>query len=143
MSRTTPKADEVKMLPGGTSSLPAAIGSTPPPPPREVTAGIAPSRQLSELPKDELEHLAEEFGLDPRDYKSRQHLVAAIHDRRQMIAAFNREAMLDVVRWGRRPVLANLSKEQLAQEIVRIKSMRFEGLSQPGLMVLAKLRGLR
>jgi hypothetical protein len=72
----------------------------------------------------------------------RQHLVAAIHDRRQMIAAMDREAMLDVVRWGRRPVTVNASKEQIAQEIARITSMRFPGLSQRGLVVLARMRGL-
>jgi len=64
-------------------------------------------RQLQELPKDELENLADDLGLDPTRYKSRQHLVAAIHERRQMIAAMDREAMLDVVRWGRRPVSAS------------------------------------
>src|SRR5207302_10718499 len=140
MSSTTPSADERKLLPGDVSPAPAAATSAATPlATREITTTSVPPRQLSELPKDELEHLAEEFGLDARDYKSRQHLVAAIHERRQMIAAFDREAMLDVVRWGRRPVLANLNKEQLAQEIVRIKAMRFEGLSQPGVVVLAKL----
>ena len=105
-------------------------------------AGTVPSRQLSELPKDELEHLAEEYGLDPTAYKTRQHLVAGIHERRQMIAAMDREAMLDVIRWGRRPVTVNANKEQIAQEIARIKSMKFAGLSQRGLVVLARLRGL-
>ena len=46
--------------------------------------------------------------------------------------------MLDVVRWGRRPVAVNATKEQLAQEIVRIRSMRFAGLSQRGLVVLGR-----
>jgi hypothetical protein len=59
-----------------------------------------------------------------------------------MIASLDRNAMLDVVRWGRRPVTASASKEQIAQEIARIRSMRFAGLSQPGLVVLAKFRGL-
>jgi hypothetical protein len=49
-----------------------------------------PSRQLSDLPKDELENLAEEYGLDPGDFRNRQHLVTAIHERRQMIAAMDR-----------------------------------------------------
>jgi hypothetical protein len=40
-------------------------------------------------------------------------------------------------------VLPTANKEQLAQEVVRIKSMRFEGLSQPGLIVLARLRALK
>ena len=86
----------------------------------EIVAGRSPSRQLSELPKDELEHLAEEFGIDPTAFASRQHLVAAIHDRRQAIANMDRDAMLDVVKWGRRPVAASATKEQIAQEIARI-----------------------
>jgi hypothetical protein len=97
---------------------------------------------MSDLPKDELEHLAEEFGLDPTRFKTRQQLVASIHDRRQMIAGMDREAMLDVIRWGRRPVARNASREQIAQEIARIRTMKFAGLSQRGLLVLARLRGI-
>jgi hypothetical protein len=107
-----------------------------------IVAGTIPSRQLSELPRDELEHLAEEYGLDHTRFKTRQHLVAAIHDRRQMIAALDRDAMLDVIRWGRRPVTVNATKEQIAQEIARIRSMKFAGLSQRGLVVLARMRGV-
>ena len=113
-------------------------------PPRaepERVPAAGPTRQLSELPKDELEHLAEEFGLDPTRYKQPRDLVTAIHDRRQAIAAMDREAMLDVVRWGRRPVAYNASKELLAQEIARCRSMRFVGLSHRGLTVLARMRG--
>jgi len=130
-------AGEQKLLPDERSTAVEPIQS-----PRAMTTTIPPTRQLSELPRDELNHLAEEFGLDPTRYKSRQALVAAIHDRRQVIASLDRSAMLDVVRWGRRPVTANASKEQIAQEIARIKLMRFAGLSQPGLVVLARMRGI-
>jgi hypothetical protein len=136
------------MLPGagaGTGAVgsgDASSSSSSMQPSRAITPASAPLRQMSELPRDELEALAEEFGLDPTRYKTRQHLVAAIHERRQMIAAMDREAMLDVVRWGRRPVTNNASKEQLALEIARIRSMRFEGLSQRGLVVLARLRAV-
>jgi hypothetical protein len=106
-----------------------------------ITVGKMPSRQLSELPKDELTHLAEDLGIDSTQYRSQQHLVAALHERRQLIAGMDREAMLDVVRWGRRPVAINASKEQIAHEIARIKVMRFSGLSHRGLVVMAKLRG--
>lgn len=133
MSRS-PTSAEPKLLPE-----PAGAGGEAP---RSLAAGIPPPRQLSELPRDELNHLAEEFGLDSTSYRSRQSLVAAIHDRRQMIASLDRNAMLDVVRWGRRPVTANATKDQIAQEIARIKSMRFAGLSQPGLVVLARMRGI-
>src|SRR3954469_14810575 len=107
MSSSTPNPSDVKMLPGtgGEAAAPRA--------PQAIVATNAPPRQLSEIPKDELEHLAEEYGLDPTRYKTRQRLVAAIHERRQMIAAMDRDAMLDVIRWGRRPVAINSSKEQL------------------------------
>jgi len=113
------------------------------PPKTAIVPARTPSAQLGDLPADELEHLAEEFGLHPADYKTRQHLVAALHERRQLIATMDREAMLDVIRWGRRPVSVNATKEQLALEIVRIKSMKLEGLSVRGLVVLAQLRGIK
>jgi hypothetical protein len=135
MSRL-PVGDEPRLLPDQTAPLPA------PSRPASVAETVAPPRQLSEMPRDELDHLAEEFGLDPTSFKSRQALVAAIHDRRHLIASLDRDAMLDVVRWGRRPVTSSASKEQIAREIARIRLMRFAGLSQPGLVTLAKLRGL-
>jgi hypothetical protein len=108
---------------------------------RPVPARL-PARQLQDLPKDELEALAEQFGLDPSRYQTVQHLIAALHERRQVIAGLEREAMLDVIRWARRPVPLNAAQEQLAQEIVRITTMRFSGLSQRGLVALARLRGV-
>src|SRR5690349_9209414 len=123
-------------------SVAAPAPSWSPAPAPSRGPGAIQTRQLSELPKAELEHLAEEYGLDPTAYKTRQHLVVGIHERRQTIAAMDRDAMLDVVRWGRRPVTANASKEQIAQEIARIRTMRFAGLSQQGLCVLARLRGV-
>jgi hypothetical protein len=150
MSQPASNPGEIKLLPGGdVPSGSAAPANTPSPnaPAANLTATItptaAPAKQLPDLPKDELEHFAEEFGLDPSDYRTRQNLVAAIHERRQIIAAMDREAMLDVVRWGRRPVAVNAGKDELAKEIARIRVMRFEGLSQRGLVVLAKMRGAK
>jgi hypothetical protein len=117
----------------------------PPPapiPPPTVAPVKEPSRQLADLPRDELAALAEDFGLDLTRFKTTQHLVAALHERRQLIASMDRDALMDIVRWGRRPVTLNAPKEQIAQEIVRIKSMKFSGLSQPGLIALAHLRGV-
>ena len=170
MSASTP-SPETKLLPGAVGPAPADVAraevmrgeparaappaSTSPAPivvtpaapsvaaePGSRPAGPAPTRQLSEMPRDELEHLAEEYGVDPTRYKTRQHLVVALHERRQLIASMGREAMLDVIRWGRRPVTVNATKEQIAQEIARIRSMKFAGLSQRGLVVLARLRGI-
>jgi hypothetical protein len=102
----------------------------------------APPTQLAELPRDELNNLAEGLGLDATRFRTQQILVAAIHERRQLIASLDRQAMLDVVRWGRRPVTINAGKEQIAQEIARIRTMKFAGLTHKGLVALAKLRGV-
>jgi hypothetical protein len=99
-----------------------------------------PPMQLSDLPQDELEALAEDLGLDATQFKTAQLLVTALHQRRQLIAEMDREAMLDVIRWGRRPITVNAPREQIAREIARIKSMKFAGLSQRGLIALAQLR---
>src|SRR4051794_29109877 len=109
-----PSATDIKLLPGTEGPGPTTSVTTPPAvaaPPATVVPAAAPPRQMSELPRDELDHVAEEFGLAPTQYKTRQALVAAIHDRRQMIAALDRDAMLDVIRWGRRPVTQNASRE--------------------------------
>ncbi len=108
----------------------------------EPIAASQPPRQLADLPADELAALAEDFGLDAGSFKTPQLLVAALHERRQLIAAMDRDAMMDVIRWGRRPVTVNAGKEQIAQEIARIKSMKFAGLSHRGLIALAQLRSV-
>jgi hypothetical protein len=108
----------------------------------EMVRAQSPPRQLAELPRDELENLAEGLGLDSTRFKTQQVLVAAVHERRQLIAGLDRQAMLDVVRWGRRPVTINAGKEQIAQEIARIRSMKFAGLTHRGLVALARLRGV-
>jgi len=145
MSEGANDPTDVKMLPPvGEAGRPAAPdpADSVPAPERAVTVSTSAPRQLADLPKDELRTLAEEFGLEPRRFKTPQDLVAAIHGRRQLIASLDREAMLDVVRWGRRPVPINATGEQLAHEILRIKSMRFDGLSERGLVALARLRGV-
>jgi hypothetical protein len=144
-----PGNPEMKMLPGAGGSpgvaptVSAVPATTTAPTTGVIGSSTSPARQLHEMPRDELEHLAEEYGLDPTQYKHRQHLVAALHERRQLIASMDRESMLDVIKWGRRPVTFNATKEQIAQEIARIRTMRFEGLSQRGLIVLARLRGVQ
>ena len=137
-----PVNPEMKLLPGAGSGVAPTVSAVPAAAQTGVIGGAQnPARQLSEMPRDELEHLADEYGLDPTQFKYRQHLVAALHERRQLIASMDREAMLDVIKWGRRPVTFNATKEQIAQEIARIRTMRFDGLSHRGLLVLARLRG--
>src|SRR3954452_5186860 len=91
---------------GGGGSEPATVAAvlaaaSPPNNSVAISVSTSASRQLADLPRDELATLAEEFGLEPRRYKTSQELVAAIHGRRQLIASLDRDAMVDVVRWGR------------------------------------------
>src|SRR5690606_16481019 len=129
MAADTSSSAQQRMLPGDSAGA--------------ITPTTPPSRQLSDLPRDDLALLAEEIGLAPARFRTRPHLVAATHDGRHAIAGMDREALLDVIKWGRRPVPVNATKEQLAREIVRIQSMKFAGLSQRGLIVLARLRGVK
>src|SRR5258705_7454555 len=144
MSANPTDPTDVKLLPavGETGRPPAPNPAEPTPPASAITVSPSAPRQLADLPRDELATLAEELGLEPRRFKTPQELVSAIHGRRQLIASLDRDSMLDVVRWGRRPVPINATNEQLAHEIGRIKSMRFDGLSERGLVALARLRGV-
>lgn len=95
------------------------------------------------LPLDELASLASDFGIDPTRHRTREGLLYALADRRQLIEELDRVAMLEVVRWGRRPVPADADKERLAQEIARVQRWKYAELSRDGLYVLARLRGVR
>jgi hypothetical protein len=97
--------------------------------------------EYAEMPKEELERLAEDLGLDLTRYPTRQLLSLAVRERRALIANMDREAMLELVRWGRREVPVTAGSEQLAREIVTIRSMRFGELSRGALAALAELRG--
>ncbi|MFI5379088.1 MAG: hypothetical protein ACHRHE_07325 [Tepidisphaerales bacterium] len=100
------------------------------------------SPELAAMPADELRLLAESIGLESGRYGTPLRLALAVRQQRDAIAAMDREAMLDVIRWGRRPLAQPADNLTIAQEIVRIKSMRFDGLSPQGLAVLAVLRGV-
>jgi hypothetical protein len=144
MSANPTNPDDVKLLPavGEAGRPPAPNPAVTVVEPSAVIVSTSASRQLADLPKDELTTVAEELGLEAQKFKTPQDLVSAIHGRRQLIAALDRDALVDVVRWGRRPVPMNATNEQLAHEILRIKSMRFDGLSERGLLALARLRGV-
>lgn len=104
--------------------------------------GMAKAAPAPRLPRDELNTLAEDYGLDSTRFDTRAQVVLALAERKNLIATLDREAMLEVVRWGRRPISQGATKEQLALEIARIRRMKFDGLSLAGLVVLARLRGV-
>lgn len=98
--------------------------------------------QLKDLPLHDLQSMARDYGLHPDHYDTKPALVAAILDRRTMIASMDRDAMADVLAWAHKPVASNMSRDAMAIDIARIRSMRFAGLSQRGLIALGKLRGI-
>lgn len=122
------------------------IGPAPTPAPTAADAPVAAEPGVARpmrLPTDELASLAADYGLDPTRYRRRGELVVALAERRALIQSLDRPAMLEVVRWGRRPVPADASRERLAQEIARVQRWQFADLSHEALLVLAKLRGLK
>lgn len=112
----------------------------PNPPPKLLPA--PDNRQLGDLSRHDLDHIATSIGLDPTRYKSRRNLVTAIHAHRQTLAALDREALADVLLWAHRPFPTGATNEQLAEEVARIRTMRFAGLSHRGLLALARVRGV-
>ncbi len=97
---------------------------------------------LSDLPDDELQAYAADLGLDLEQDVPRGELLRRIRQRQELLLDLSREAMLEVVIWGRRPVRKSAGKEALARQIAKVHRVRFDGLSDRGLGVLARLRGL-
>ncbi len=98
------------------------------------------AQTLSDLPTDELLRLARELGLDPQRNVQRGELLRIVRRRQELLLEIDRDALLDVVIWARRPVRASASKETLAREIARIRRVDLTGLSRRGLVALARLR---
>lgn len=97
---------------------------------------------LSDLPRDELVEYGRGLGLELPDDAKPGEALRLIRERQELLVALDRQALLDVCVWARRPVRQSASKEELAREIVRISQMRFDGLGHEGLVALARLRGL-
>ncbi|MCC6239036.1 MAG: hypothetical protein IT448_01870 [Phycisphaerales bacterium] len=110
--------------------------------PALIASSSAVRQPTQDLSADELKNLAEELGLEATQYKTRQHLRAAVDQRRKLIDSMDRQVLVELVQWGRRSVPNNASKEHLVGEVTRIRLMRFDGLSQPALLALALLRGV-
>jgi hypothetical protein len=97
---------------------------------------------LSALPDDELRSYGEQLGLSLSDRVPRADLLRLIRQRQELLLELDREAMLDIVVWARRPVRQSASKEELAKLIAVIDRMHFDGLSHRGLVALARLRNV-
>ncbi|UCD28244.1 MAG: hypothetical protein JSV03_14320 [Planctomycetota bacterium] len=97
---------------------------------------------ISELPIDELIHYGRKLGLQLNDKMGHGELLRLVRKRQELLLETEREALLDIVIWARRPVRESANKEKLAEEIATIKKMNFDGLSFNGLITLARLRGV-
>ena len=95
---------------------------------------------LSEMPADELARYGCELGLTLTPSTPRGELLRRVRQRQELLEQLDRQAMLDVVVWARRPVRESATREALAREIAGMRKMRFKGLSDRGLRVLARLR---
>jgi hypothetical protein len=99
-------------------------------------------KRLGDLPVDELEAYARDLGVSVPGRITRADLLKKVRERRELLAAMDREALLDVAAWARLPVRRSANKEQLARSIAKVDLMRFDGLNHPGLVALARLRSV-
>ncbi len=97
---------------------------------------------ISELPIDELIVYGRELGLELDDKMGHGELLRRVRERQELLVELDRDALLDIVVWARRPVRQSANKEQLAKEIATIKRMKMNGLSHRGVAALARLRGV-
>jgi tetrahydromethanopterin S-methyltransferase subunit G len=109
---------------------------------RSPNENASPTVGVSELPSDELVHYGRQLGLELDVKMGRGELLRRVRERQELLLDLDRQALLDIVVWARRPVRASASKEELAKQIAAITRMKFAGLSDRGLAALARLRGL-
>ncbi|MFH0981115.1 MAG: hypothetical protein V2A79_06220 [Planctomycetota bacterium] len=100
------------------------------------------SVSLTELPHDELLLYGRSLGLTLDGGMPHGELLRRIRERQELLVELDRDAMLDVVVWARRPVRQSAGKEELAKHIASISRPDYDGLSYRGLLALARLRGL-
>lgn len=100
------------------------------------------SAAIGDLPVDELVAYGRTLGLYLDGRAERGELLRLVRERQALLAELEHEALLDIVVWARRPVRKSAGKEELAKEIASIKRVDFEGLSDRGLLALARLRGV-
>ncbi len=102
-----------------------------------------PGVSLAELPRDELLSYGHSLGLTLDRDTSEGELLRLVRERQELLVELERDALLDVVVWARRPVRQSASKEELAKHVASIHRESFGGLSHRGLVALARLRGLK
>jgi len=110
-------------------------------PPTSEAAADRPAA-LSALPPDELRRYAAGLGIELAPGAPIEDVARRVRERQELLIELDRDAMLDVIIWERRPVRKSASKEELAKEIACIQQTNYDSLSTRGLVALARLRDL-
>lgn len=100
------------------------------------------STSLADLPPDQLVEYGRELGLTLADDTPPGEALRQIRQRQSLLVELDREALLDIVVWMRRPVRRSAGKEALAKEIARCDRTDFAQLSDRGLRALARLQNV-
>ena len=99
------------------------------------------AQALSDLPPDELLGYGVGLGLDLDENVPPEEILRQIRQRQELLIELDRDALLDVIVWSRRPVHRDAGKEELAREIARLERTHYDSLPKRGLVALARLRG--
>ncbi len=94
---------------------------------------------LAGMPLDELTAYAARLGVSHARDAAQGELLRLIRARRELLLELDRQALLDICIWARRPVRESAGREELAGEIATVRKMRFDGLSDRGLHALCRL----
>lgn len=97
---------------------------------------------LSDLPQDELLRYALALGLIVDESTPQGELLRLVRERQDLLDSLDREVLVELIKWSRRAVHANATKEELAREIAAGRKMIFDGLSQGALYALCRLRNI-
>ena len=107
--------------------------------PREQTGQVA---SIEELPHDELLRYGRSLGLELTDELTSEDLAKRVREHRGLLHELDRDGLLDVIKWSRRPVREDSTKEELVREIAGVQKTNYDSLSRRGLVTLARLRGI-
>lgn len=94
---------------------------------------------LAGMPLDGLTAYAAKLGVVHARDAGQGELLRLIRARRELLLELDRQALLDICIWARKPVRESAGREELAGEIAAVRKMRFDGLSDRGLHALCRL----
>jgi len=92
------------------------------------------------LPPDELLRYGRELGLALPDGVAPSEAARRIRLHQALLIELERDALLDIIVWARRPVRRSAGKEEIARQIAAVQRTNYEELSPRGLVALARLR---